>query len=78
VDVHVSRLGSDEGEDVGKGAVKVIVSISVVTREDENKEAKVRRKVRVEGGKAARDSRIVSPLPSDLNPQLAWTVLRDE
>jgi hypothetical protein len=41
LDVLVSRLGSDEGEDVGKGAVKVIVSILVAMREGENKEAKV-------------------------------------
>jgi hypothetical protein len=44
LDVLVPCLGSDEGEDVGKGTVKVIVSILVVMREDENKEAKVRRK----------------------------------
>jgi hypothetical protein len=77
VDVLISRLGSDEGEDVGKGAVRVIVSISVVTREDENKEAQVRRKVRGEERQRATHA-IVSPRPSDWSPQLAWTVLRDE
>jgi hypothetical protein len=68
LDVLVSRLGSDEGEDVGKGAVKVIVSILVVMREDENKEAKVRRKVRVEGRKAVHDSRNRIPPAERLEP----------
>jgi hypothetical protein len=37
-------------------------------REDENKEAKIRRKVRMEGGKAVRDSRDCIPPAQRLEP----------